>query len=74
METFPSTVKKIVDLGAEIDYMGTPTREFHQMIPEQEHDVLHKCIDVAICGFRLFQSSCIPTAVEWRISRAWQNG
>jgi uncharacterized protein YcgI (DUF1989 family)/peptidoglycan/xylan/chitin deacetylase (PgdA/CDA1 family) len=52
METFPSSVQKVVDSGAEIGLHGYSHEGIYQMTPEQERDVLLKCIDVAtkLCG------------------------
>jgi uncharacterized protein YcgI (DUF1989 family) len=52
METFPSTVKKIVESGAEIGLHGYSHEGIYQMTEDQERDVLDKCIEVAtkLCG------------------------
>ncbi|KAG0652599.1 Peptidoglycan deacetylase [Hyphodiscus hymeniophilus] len=52
METFPDSVQKVVDSGAEIGLHGYSHEGIYQMTPEQERDVLVKCIDVAtkLCG------------------------
>jgi peptidoglycan/xylan/chitin deacetylase (PgdA/CDA1 family) len=47
IETFPETVKKVVDSGAEIGLHGYSHEGIYQMTEEQETDVLLKCIDVA---------------------------
>lgn len=52
METFPSTVQKVVESGAEIGLHGYSHEGIYQMTLEQERDVLEKCIEVAtkLCG------------------------
>jgi uncharacterized protein YcgI (DUF1989 family)/peptidoglycan/xylan/chitin deacetylase (PgdA/CDA1 family) len=52
METFPETVQKVVESGAEIGLHGYAHEGIYQMTPAQEKDVLLKCIDVAtkLCG------------------------
>lgn len=52
METFPSSVQKVVESGAEIGLHGYSHEGIYQMTPEQERDVLVKCIEVAtkLCG------------------------
>ena len=52
METFPSSVQKVVESGAEIGLHGYSHEGIYQMTPEQETDVLVKCIEVAtkLCG------------------------
>jgi peptidoglycan/xylan/chitin deacetylase (PgdA/CDA1 family) len=52
METFPTSVQKVVDSGAEIGLHGYSHEGIYQMTPVQERDVLLKCIDVAtkLCG------------------------
>ncbi|RFU34252.1 hypothetical protein B7463_g2067, partial [Scytalidium lignicola] len=54
METFPATVKKVLESGAEIGLHGYAHEGISQMTLEQEKDVLYKCIDVAtkLCGKR----------------------
>lgn len=52
METFPDSVQKVVESGAEIGLHGYSHEGIYQMTPEQEQDVLVKCIEVAtqLCG------------------------
>jgi uncharacterized protein YcgI (DUF1989 family)/peptidoglycan/xylan/chitin deacetylase (PgdA/CDA1 family) len=54
IETFPATVRKVVDSGAEIGLHGYSHEGIYQMTTSQERDVLLKCIDVAtkLCGKR----------------------
>lgn len=54
METFPASVQKVVESGAEVGLHGYSHEGIYQMTPEQERDVLLKCIDVAtkLCGKR----------------------
>ncbi|KAI0150167.1 polysaccharide deacetylase family protein [Xylariaceae sp. FL1272] len=47
METFPASVQKVVASGAEIGLHGYSHEGIYQMTPEQERDVLVKCIEVA---------------------------
>ncbi|EXJ87107.1 glucose 1-dehydrogenase [Capronia epimyces CBS 606.96] len=47
IETFPDTVRKVVQSGAEIGLHGYSHEGIYQMTEEQERDVLLKCIDVA---------------------------
>lgn len=52
METFPSSVQKVVESGAEVGLHGYSHEGISQMTPEQESDVLDKCIEIAtkLCG------------------------
>ncbi|KIW10584.1 hypothetical protein PV08_11548 [Exophiala spinifera] len=52
IETFPETVQRVVESGAEIGLHGYSHEGIYQMTEEQEKDVLLKCIDVAtkLCG------------------------
>ncbi|OAA59753.1 polysaccharide deacetylase family protein [Niveomyces insectorum RCEF 264] len=52
METFPASVQKVVDSGAEVGLHGYSHEGIYQMTPAQERDVLDKCIEVAtrLCG------------------------
>jgi uncharacterized protein YcgI (DUF1989 family)/peptidoglycan/xylan/chitin deacetylase (PgdA/CDA1 family) len=52
METFPVSVRKVVESGAEVGLHGYSHEGIYQMTPEQERDVLLKCIEVAtkLCG------------------------
>ncbi|KAI1761485.1 polysaccharide deacetylase family protein [Hypoxylon sp. FL1150] len=52
IETFPDSVAKVVESGAEIGLHGYAHEGIYQMTPEQERDVLVKCIEVAtkLCG------------------------
>ncbi|KAI1409878.1 glycoside hydrolase/deacetylase [Hypoxylon sp. FL1857] len=54
IETFPTSVKKVVESGAEIGLHGYSHEGIYQMTPEQERDVLVKCIEVAtkLCNGR----------------------
>ena len=47
METFEATVREIVASGAEIGLHGYAHEGAYQMTPEQERDVLAKCMDVS---------------------------
>ncbi|KPI42457.1 Peptidoglycan deacetylase [Cyphellophora attinorum] len=47
VETFPDTVKKVVESGAEIGLHGYSHEGIYQMTEEQEIEVLEKCIEVA---------------------------
>ncbi|KIV93054.1 hypothetical protein PV10_04299 [Exophiala mesophila] len=47
METFPETVQKVVQSGAEIGLHGYSHEGIYQMTETQETDVLNKCIEVA---------------------------
>ncbi|KAF3009399.1 hypothetical protein E8E14_009408 [Neopestalotiopsis sp. 37M] len=47
IETFPASVRAVVESGAEIGLHGYAHEGIYQMTPEQERDVLVKCIDVA---------------------------
>jgi peptidoglycan/xylan/chitin deacetylase (PgdA/CDA1 family) len=47
METFESTVKEIVESGAEIGLHGYAHEGAYQMTLEQERDVLKKCMEVS---------------------------
>ncbi|KAH8897154.1 glycoside hydrolase/deacetylase [Thozetella sp. PMI_491] len=47
METFESTIKEIVASGAEIALHGYAHEGAYQMTPEQERDVLVKCMEVS---------------------------
>ncbi|EUC35665.1 hypothetical protein COCCADRAFT_24476 [Bipolaris zeicola 26-R-13] len=47
METFESTVKEIVESGAEIGLHGYAHEGAYQMTPAQERDVLAKCMQVS---------------------------
>lgn len=47
VETFPSSAQKVVESGAEIGLHGYSHEGIYQMTPEQERDVLVKCIEVA---------------------------
>lgn len=47
METFESTVREVVQSGAEIGLHGYAHEGAYQMTPEQERDVLVKCMDIA---------------------------
>jgi peptidoglycan/xylan/chitin deacetylase (PgdA/CDA1 family) len=47
METFPAATKSIVDSGAEIALHGYSHEGAYAMTPEQEKDVLEKCIELA---------------------------
>ncbi|OKL61120.1 hypothetical protein UA08_03096 [Talaromyces atroroseus] len=48
METFESTVKEIVESGAEIGLHGYAHEGAYQMTLEQERDVLQKCMEVSL--------------------------
>lgn len=52
VETFPESVKAVVESGAEVGLHGYSHEGIYQMTPEQERDVLEKCIAVAtkLCG------------------------
>ncbi|KAK8217516.1 hypothetical protein M8818_001274 [Zalaria obscura] len=52
VETFPDTVRHVVESGAEIGLHGYSHEGIYQMTEEQERDVLEKCIEVAtkLCG------------------------
>jgi uncharacterized protein YcgI (DUF1989 family)/peptidoglycan/xylan/chitin deacetylase (PgdA/CDA1 family) len=52
IETFPTSVQKVVESGAEIGLHGYSHEGIYQMTPAQEKDVLIKCIEVAtkLCG------------------------
>ncbi|ETI21178.1 hypothetical protein G647_07522 [Cladophialophora carrionii CBS 160.54] len=52
IETFPDAVRQVVQSGAEVGLHGYAHEGIYQMTPEQERDVLLKCIDVAtqLCG------------------------
>lgn len=52
METFPDTVRQVVESGAEIGLHGYSHEGIYQMTEQQETDVLEKCIEVAtkLCG------------------------
>lgn len=54
IETFPASVRKVVESGAEIGLHGYSHEGIYQMTPAQERDVLLKCIKVAtkLCGKR----------------------
>ncbi|KAJ5412892.1 hypothetical protein N7465_005197 [Penicillium sp. CMV-2018d] len=47
METFESTVKEIINSGAEIGLHGYSHEGAYQMTPTQERDVLVKCMEVS---------------------------
>ena len=47
IETFPESVRKVVDSGAEVGLHGYSHEGIYQMTEEQERDVLLKCIQVA---------------------------
>lgn len=47
IETFPSSVQKVVESGAEIGLHGYSHEGIYQMTPQQEREVLLKCIEVA---------------------------
>ncbi|XRM36828.1 hypothetical protein ABZX51_000313 [Aspergillus tubingensis] len=46
-ESFPDEVQQVVDSGCEIALHGYAHEGAYQMTPEQERDVLVKCIDIA---------------------------
>ncbi|PLN83426.1 polysaccharide deacetylase family protein [Aspergillus taichungensis] len=46
-ESFPAEVKQVVDSGCEIGLHGYAHEGAYQMTPEQERDVLVRCIDLA---------------------------
>lgn len=52
METFPDSVRQVVESGAEIGLHGYSHEGIYQMTEDQEKDVLLKCIDIAtkLCG------------------------
>jgi len=52
IETFPASVQKVVESGAEIGLHGYSHEGIYQMTSQQESDVLDKCIEVAtkLCG------------------------
>lgn len=71
METFPASVQKVVESGAEVGLHGYSHEGIYQMTPEQERDVLLKCIDVAtkLCnkmprGYRAPMYTIRETTVE----------
>lgn len=47
METFEPTVKEVIQSGAEIGLHGYAHEGAYQMTPEQEREVLVKCMDVS---------------------------
>lgn len=52
IETFPASVRQVVESGAEVGLHGYSHEGIYQMTPEQERAVLEKCIEVAtrLCG------------------------
>jgi len=46
-ESFPAEVKQVVDSGCEIGLHGYAHEGAYQLTPEQERDVLVRCIDIA---------------------------
>lgn len=46
-ESFPEEVRQVVEAGCEIGLHGYAHEGAYQLTPEQERDVLKKCIDVA---------------------------
>ena len=47
METFPAETKNIVDSGAEIALHGYSHEGAYALTPEQERDIIGKCVDLA---------------------------
>lgn len=47
VESFPDEVRQVVDAGCEIGLHGYAHEGAYQLTPEQERDVLVKCIDIS---------------------------